>query len=338
MFSSYEILDAVTAIAKPCTLATIIRVEGSSYRKEGAMMLFEESGAKLGMLSAGCIEEELFHYTKAVTSEKWSIHTFDIRGEDDLSWGVGCNGILHILLEQVNEAYSAHLQRVKTHTEKGFNVWMIKNLTLSKTLFFSENGDRFGDWEEELFQPYELKNGLYDHLYVQCFSPRPRLFVFGAGEDAKPLVRLAKEVGFSVTICDWREGLCTQLLFPEADACVVGFPKELMSKIAIAKHDFVVIMTHHFQRDQELVALLLRNPCRYLGILGSRHRTARLFAGQTKPHWIFSPAGLSIGAQGPNEIAISIMAEIIQIVRVENNENSRPISGCGKQQANGESK
>lgn len=162
-----------------------------------------------------------------------------------------------------------------------------------------------------------MKSGWYDHLYVHCFEPRPTLFIFGAGEDAKPLVSLAKETGFFVTVCDWREGLCTPVRFPEADRCIIGFPKEIMSSISIKKQDFIMIMTHHFKRDQELLEILQNCPCRYLGVLGSRHRTSRLLGGIDKPNWICSPAGLSIGAEGPSEIAVSIMAEMIQMIRMK---------------------
>ncbi|KLA35396.1 XdhC family protein [Bacillus cereus] len=330
MADIHDILEAAISTLQDCTLATIIRVVGSSYRKEGSMMVFGEDGIKVGMLSAGCIEEELYLYTKEVSNEKWSIHKFDMREENDLSWGVGCNGIIYILLEKVNCIYQEYLRQVRGYTEKGLRVWMIKNLSKSKTLFISEEGHEFGDWEGEVPVLPELKNGWYEHLYIHCFESRPKLFIIGAGEDAKPLVSLAKETGFFVTICDWREGLCTALRFPEADRCVVGFPKEIMSRISIKKQDFILIMTHHFKRDQELLVLLQNRPCRYLGILGSRYRTARLLGGVDKPKWIFSPAGLPIGAEGPNEIAISIMAEMIQIMRMKNDENSRNISSGRK--------
>ncbi|HDR4908899.1 XdhC family protein [Bacillus cereus] len=331
MVDIHEVLETVITSSQGCTIATILRVAGSSYRKEGSMMVFGEDGTKVGMLSAGCIEEELYLYTKDLSNEKWSVHEFDMREENDLSWGVGCNGIIYILLEKVNYIYQEYLRKVRGYTEKGLRVWMIKDLLKSKTLFFSEEGHEFGDWEGEIPALSELKNGWYEHLYVYCFEPRPKLFVIGAGEDAKPLVSLAKETGFFVTICDWREGLCTPIRFPEADRHVVGFPKKILSRISIKKQDFIMIMTHHFKRDQELLSLLQNHPCRYLGILGSRYRTARLLGGLDKPKWIFSPAGLPIGSEGPMEIAISILAEMIQIMRMKNDENSRDISSSWKE-------
>lgn len=335
MASSHEIIGAVTTISESCTLATIIRVEGSSYLKEGAMMVIREDGTRLGMLSAGCVEEDLYHHSQDVAFDKWSIHQFYTGDEDDLSWGIGCNGVLHVLLEKVTSSYRESLQRVKAYLDQGQHVWMVKHLTASKTLFLSENGDVFGSWDEDIPSLLEWKNGFHQGIYMQCLLPQPRLFIFGAGEDAKPLVRFAKETDFFTTVCDWREGLCTPLRFPEADSCIVGFPKEVMSRLAITERDFVVIMTHHFIRDQEILTLLLQRTCRYLGILGSRQRTARLFREMEKPAWISAPVGLPIGARGPAEIAVSIIAEMIQIVRMEQNENSRNILGSGKQQENG---
>lgn len=335
MVSLYDIIEIVTTISESCTIATLIRVEGSSYLKEGTMMVMREDGTRLGMLSAGCVEEDLYHHSQKVIFDKWSIHKFYTGEEDDLSWGIGCNGVLHILLEKVNPSYRESLQKVKAYMDQGLRVWMVKHLIMSKTLFISENGDMFGSWGEDIPSLLELKSGVYQDIYMQCLLPRPRLFIFGAGEDAKPLVRLAKETGFVTTLCDWREGLCTPLRFPEADSCAVGFPKEVMSRLAITERDFVVIMTHHFKRDQEILTFLLQQKCRYLGILGSRQRTARLFRKIEQPAWVSAPVGLPIGAQGPAEIAVSIIAEMIQIVRMEHNENNRNIPSSGKQQENG---
>ncbi|GAA3321304.1 hypothetical protein GCM10020331_036560 [Ectobacillus funiculus] len=109
MAALYNIIEAVTTISESCTLATLIRVEGSSYLKEGTMMVMREDGMRLGMLSAGCVEEDLYHHSQDVTFDKWSIHEFDTGEEDDLSWGIGCNGVLHILLEKVDPFFIENL-------------------------------------------------------------------------------------------------------------------------------------------------------------------------------------------------------------------------------------
>lgn len=316
MTSVYDVLEALLCCEKRCALATIIHVEGSAYRKEGTMMLFQEDGTKVGMLSAGCIEEELFYYaTHAMEHKTWAIHTFNTKAEDDLSWGVGCNGVIHVLVEHIDDTYKAILQDLYIHLTNGSPAWMVKNLSLEQTALIYNNGNTLGNWEGAIPQATDLKNGLQDEYYSQHFIPKPRLFIFGAGEDAKPLVRFAKETNFFVTVCDWREGLCNTDQFPNADACVVGFPGEMIKDLSLHQSDFLVIMTHHFERDRQLLSLLLEKKVRYIGILGPRHRTECLLEGKPIPHHLHSPVGISIGAQGPIEISISIMAEIIGQLR-----------------------
>ena len=242
-------------------------------------------------------------------------YQFNTKAEDDLSWGMGCNGIVHILVEHINDEYKAFLQTLYAYLKNGSSVRMIKNLSLLQTLFICEHGDTFGNGD---FPFLNLSlHGLHDQWYYQHFTPKPRLIIFGAGEDAKPLVRFAKEVNFFVTVCDWRESLCNTSRFPSADICIIGFPKVIVPRLLLREEDFVVIMTHHFQRDQQLIELLCEQCVRYMGILGPRHRTARLLEGKTIPKHLHSPVGLTIGAKGPTEIAISIIAEIIQVLRGE---------------------
>lgn len=314
MTSVHTILELLLFCEQRCALATIIHVEGSAYCKEGTIMLFCEDGTKVGMLSAGCLEEEVaFYAAEMIENQTWSIHQFNTKAEDDLSWGVGCNGIIYILVEYIDEKYKSFLQTLYKYLKKGIAVRMIKNLSLLQTLFISENGDKFGNGEER-FSNHSL-NGLHGQWFYQYFTPKPRLFIFGAGEDAKPLVRFAKEVNFFVTVCDWRESLCNSLHFPSADVCMSGFPEEIVPQLLLREEDFVVIMTHHFQRDQQLIELLLEQRVRYIGILGPRHRTTRLFGGKTIPKNIHAPVGLAIGGKGPTEIAISIIAEIVRELR-----------------------
>ncbi|MGG2093784.1 XdhC family protein [Bacillus sp. S13(2024)] len=316
MASTYDVLEALLCCEKRCALATIIHVEGSAYRKEGTIMLFREDGTKVGMLSAGCIEEELFYYaTDVMEHNTWAIHTFNTKAEDDLSWGVGCNGVIHVLVEHIDDNYKAILQELYIHLTNGSSAWMVKNLSLEQTALIYNNGNTRGNWEGFIPQATDLKNGLQDDYYSQHFIPKPRLFIFGAGEDAKPLVRFAKETSFFVTVCDWREDLCNTDQFPHADACVVGFPVEVIQQLSLYPSDFLVIMTHHFEKDRQLLSLLLEKNIRYIGVLGPRHRTERLLEGKPIPHHLHFPVGISIGAQGPSEISISIMAEIIGKLR-----------------------
>lgn len=331
----HEILNAIYSSSGEDILATIIRVEGSAYRKEGTSMLIKGDGTHIGLLSSGCLETDLL-YRIQERRDKRTIETivYDMREEDDLSWGqgAGCNGIISVLLEPVDACLRYHLCKLKFHLECGNRVTMIKKLagdgSVSDYLFMADNQDLFGKWHgkvpvlikrviSEAHQTYPTSGirffpELSADFYLHLFEPKPRLIVFGAGLDAVPLVKLAAQAGFSVIVSDWRSQLCNEFYFPDADQRIVGFPSEALSMLDLSYQDSVLILTHNFQRDKELVNDLIGRELKYLGILGPRARSQRLIDGKEIPSMISSPAGLAIGAEGPEEIAISIVAELIQ--------------------------
>ncbi|MED4225224.1 XdhC family protein [Neobacillus cucumis] len=329
----HEILEAIEEFAHNSVLATIIRVEGSAYRKEGTSMLFRGDGAQIGLLSAGCLETDLSYQVHEIINQRTTkTVVYDLRAEDDLSWGAGCNGVISVLLEPIDACLREHLSKLKFHLENGKRVTMIKKLTkdysVSDYLFITDDQQLFGKWHGRVSsQMKRLLNELHQStpksgitffselsadFYIHCFEPKPRLIVFGAGRDAVPLVKMASLAGFSVLVADWRSSLCKKEFFPDANQVIVGFPGEVMPMLALSNQDFAIVLTHHFQRDQELLNLIKDQTLAYLGILGSKERTQRLLEGSEIPPDINSPAGLSIGAEGPEEIAISIVAELIQ--------------------------
>jgi xanthine dehydrogenase accessory factor len=129
------------------------------------------------------------------------------------------------------------------------------------------------------------------------------------------------KTGFSVVVCDWREDFCRKRYFPEADWLIVGFPNEIINKITFTLYDFVLIASHHFQRDREFLCHLPIELIRYVGVLGPSERTKRLIGTNETTLPIQSPVGLSIGAKGPEEIAISIIAQLIEEWRMEKQRN-----------------
>ena len=180
-----------------------------------------------------------------------------------------------------------------------------------------------------------FSNELASNIYTHTFEPKPRLMIFGAGEDVIPLVDLANKTGFSVIVSDWRPALCNKEVFPKADQLIVGFPEESLEKIGFHPTDSAIVVSHNFQRDKEYLQYLLTKEIRYLGVLGSKNRTQRLLEGNIIPPHVKSPIGLSIGAEGPEEIAVSIVAELIQQRKkikegiTHEKWNHRHISCCG---------
>lgn len=311
----YPILEWIDKPGKK-VIATIIHVEGSAYKREGSAMLFLENGTQIGMIGAGCLEEDLSYRVKEVMeNEGPSVVQYDLREETDISWGqgAGCNGIIEILLEPMNERIKSNLSKLKHLLSSNIPVLLLKDH--EDFIYIPQYGEPFGEWNREIPAKFGfVKSGKMDGLpiYQHLYRPKPRLIIFGAGPDVRPLVSVAAMTGFSVVVCDWREAFCTTENFPDAEQLLVGFPKEMMNKLVFTPYDFIVIASHHFQRDKEFLLNLPVALVSYIGILGSKERTERLI-GENNIHLaIHSPIGLSIGAKGPEEIAISIMAELIK--------------------------
>lgn len=357
MEAIHDILKMISTSSEG-VLATIIRVEGSAYRKEGTTMLFHKNGSRTGNLSAGCLETDLEYRVKEMfgTCEPQTI-VYHMQAEDDFSWGqgAGCNGIITVLLEPIDDQLLEHLIILKNHLALGNRVTMIKQLdeylSASSCLFMTDDGTTFGSWTgrnvtaaKSLLKNYHVlpqksrtlfSSELASNLYIHTFEPKPRLMIFGAGEDVIPLVDLASKTGFSVIVSDWRPALCDKEVFPMADQLIVGFPEESLEKLTFHPTDSAIVVSHNFQKDKEYLQYLLIKELRYLGVLGSKNRTQRLLEGNDIPPHVKSPIGLSIGAEGPEEIAVSIVAELIQ-QRKKNKEgiqheewNHRHISCCG---------
>jgi xanthine dehydrogenase accessory factor len=327
MYYLYSVLKQITSVDSRY-IATIVNVEGSSYQKEGTFMVFNGDGTSTGLLSGGCLEADLYERIKM---EKPSFNSFssvyDMRSEDDLSWGqgVGCNGSIEVVVERLSESLKMHYSMALGKLNEGIEVRLIKKLTTDRSvvdyLFICGDGDSFGTSYEvikeidsiEKEKPFVYNPSTHFYYFNQQFPTRPNLYIFGAGIDAIPLVQLTVTSGFNVSVCDWRSGYCNRENFPNANKLIVGNPKELINETNPNRNDLVVIMTHHFQKDSELIELLLQRELGYLGLLGSLARSKRLLDGYRVPKWVHYPIGIPIKAKDPYEISISILAELIQV-------------------------
>ncbi|MGG3889803.1 XdhC family protein [Metabacillus fastidiosus] len=313
-----DLLEVIAHSDERCVLATIIHIEGSAYLKEGTSMIIYEDGKYAGILSASCLEEDVIIRTKEVFENECSqTIMYDMRKEDDLSWGqgAGCNGLIYILLEFVTVGLKDELMLTKERLENGKSILHKKELSYQLSLINNLFSETAGG---EKIQ----KNGLFmdqvnRSLYYCCFyAPKPRIIIFGVGADAEPLVSLAFQAGFHVVLADWRPALTSKQSFLEAKEFIIGTPEEIADQIHFSETDFVVVMSHSFLKDQQFLTRVIDKEWKYLGILGPKERTMRLLNKKYIPGSVSSPAGLSIGARGPNEIAVSIMAEIIQKLRL----------------------
>lgn len=328
MQSFQQLIETVLNDTQPVVLAMIIHVEGSAYRKDGTWMLIQKDGARIGVISGGCLEDDLHSRARELfKTGKVEIVHYDLRAEDDLGWGrgAGCNGVVSVLVRDINDDFRHFLSLIRKQLLAKEPVLLIQSISdFDNYALLKERGDWFDSWQGEIpfelnaIAPFQNKVGqkhLGDEIvYFQLIWPQPALYIIGAGVDARPLARLAGNVGYAVHLFDWRSALCNVVHFPTAASFQIGNVEKLIANISLSPLDSLVIMTHDFQLDMKLVQLLRDRQLLYFGILGSKKRTERLL-GEKTPNWIHSPVGLSIGADGPEEIAVSIVAELIAVRR-----------------------
>ncbi len=319
-----QMIDDLLNDRQAAALAMVVHVEGSAYRKEGTWMVLKENGERRGMISGGCLEnnlhkqaERLFHSGKA------ELVTYDLSSEDDAGWGrgAGCNGVVTILVRDVDEIFREALATLQYNLHRKEPVLWIQSMTdFENYALSSRRDDPFEFWDEDPAWPWNgaapfqtiasQKKIAGETYYLQLIWPQPDLYIIGAGADAQPLAHFAHKVGYAVHMLDRREAYANTDHFPTATSIRTGNIERLLQEIPFTPLDSVVVMTHDFQQDIKIAATLRDIKLLYIGLLGSVKRTERLLGGPVPAH-IQTPVGLPIGAEGPEEIAISIVAELI---------------------------
>jgi xanthine dehydrogenase accessory factor len=310
-----QILDALNAVPSgDAVLATLVKAEGSSYRRPGARLLLTAGGRRAGSISGGCLEDDVLgHAREVLASGIPKAITYDTTAENDLVWGVGlgCHGVVHVLIEKLppQPAWAVALRenlRRCTPTELAV-VW---RETQGTHLGTSLAGD---------LPPLPAAAA----VFRQTVTPPVPLVIFGAGDDAQPLVRLAKELGWHITVVDPRPALATTARFPDADSVVIARPEDAPARLALGPDTVAVVMTHHYAHDVPLLRTLLTRPLAYLGLLGPKKRAEKILADLVAgglpltPEMrsrLHAPVGLDLGADAPEEVALAILAEIQSVL------------------------
>jgi xanthine dehydrogenase accessory factor len=238
---------------------------------------------------------------------------YDTTTENDLVWGVGlgCHGVVQVLLERLpaNPAWAATLAA---------NLEALRPTELA-VVWRSPDSALLGTHMAGRLPPLAADAT----VFRQTVEPPVSLIVFGAGDDARPLVRLAKEIGWHVTVADPRSAFATAGRFPEADALVVGPAAGLVAQVAPTDHALAVVMTHHYVHDVPLLRALLQRPLAYVGLLGPRKRAEKIKADLAAEGFdltaamgagLHAPVGLDLGAETPDEVALAILAEMLAIL------------------------
>ena len=331
-----------------CALATVVHVEGSSYRRPGARMLVTQTGQLTGAISGGCLEGDALRKALLAMNEgRNKLVTYDTTDEDDARLGVqlGCQGIVHLLFEPIDHNTDNHqlslIQKVLEQRKPAVLATLFslteRNTQPGTCLMYAGNEyipvrndrPRQSNLTDQVLQAdvqatldnarSEIRSYKDQGISVlyQYIAPPLSLIIGGAGNDVIPLVTIANLLGWEVTVIDGRPGHANTQRFPLAKKIVVAKPETFLTQVAVDQETICVLMSHNYNYDLGMLRQLLQTPANYIGILGPKTKLDRMYADLaqegievTDKARIFSPVGLDIGAETAEEIALSIAAEI----------------------------
>ncbi|WP_209563269.1 XdhC family protein [Flavobacterium sp. 1355] len=342
-----EILQAYSeakTAQKKAALATVVKVEGSSYRQPGARMLVTEDGLLTGAISGGCLEgDALKKALLSINQKQNKLITYNTSNEDDSEVGLqlGCNGIVHILFEYINDDEPNNpihlLRQLKTQRKDAVvaTVFSLKRTAaqIGTILFYRENTEPlYGnpialqilkDVEKTLHNKastiIKLEDNPENEVLIEYISPPVLLVIAGAGNDVQPLAKVASILGWEIIVGEGRATHATKRRFPEAKEIIVAAPEQLVQEINIDSQTYFTLMTHNYKYDLEVLKQLLKRNCNYIGVLGPRTKLNRMLnelgdegiiPNEEQLKSIHGPIGLDIGSETSEEIALAIVAEI----------------------------
>lgn len=332
-----KLWKAASERREPVVLATVVKTQGSSYRVPGARLLLTKSGERAGSISGGCLEDELIKKAWWLTEAGPAIRIYDTHSDEgaESGYGLGCNGTIDVLLERpipaeagvlevIEESMAAREPAVIMHLV-GPTAFVGEHLTFRRDERVSDRpvtidlktSAALSDQARNTFEEGSSRHFNVDgiEIFAEYVRPPVRLLICGAGDDAIPLADLATYLGWDVSIFDGRAHYAVPEKFASNTHVLAGSVTESIERLSLDPWTVAVLMTHSYSQDlQALKALVGRGP-RYLGILGPRKRAEQLISDARLDSIglydsVHSPIGLDIGADGPEQVALAIVAEI----------------------------
>jgi xanthine dehydrogenase accessory factor len=334
-----DVIRQARADGEPAALATVVRVKGSAYRREGTRMFVRRNGTYECSLSGGCLEPTVAEAAaRVIATGEPVIVSYDLADDSIWGLGIGCSGAVDIRIERLED--DAITRGWLTVLERGDAAVLATPLSgVSGRMIVGGEGIIAGGLSDAAVQqeavarardrlraPYPASGSESiggAELFHEITMPPPDLVIFGAGHDAAPVARLAWTLGFAVTLVDVREAFLTPDRFPGATLACAHF-SQFADRVKPRAGAFMLVMNHQVERDRESLRFALESDAAYVGVLGPRSRYENLLAGlaaqgyapeASKASRVRSPVGLSLGAETPQEVAVSILGEILAIRR-----------------------
>jgi len=352
-----EAFEKAQQEGKQTALATVVHVDGSSYRRPGARMLVTDEGQITGAISGGCLEGDALRKSLLVINQqKPMVVTYDTMDEDDAKFGVGigCNGVIQVLFEPIDPAKTNNpIELLKAVTAKRQSAVMVTLFSLQNkkdpqqgTCFLLKEDGSILQANEEIVanaifiedaknafinKTSSFKNYTTENKNITAFTefikPAVSLVVIGAGNDTIPLIEMADILGWDTTVADGRANYAKANRFVSACQVLVSKPENVLEKIAIDNETVFVLMTHNYNYDLAMLRALIKKDVVYIGSLGPKKKLDRMLnelkeegieISARQQSAIFGPLGLDIGAETSEEIALSLLAEIKAVLSQKN--------------------
>jgi xanthine dehydrogenase accessory factor len=331
-------------------LATVVRTFRSAPRDPGAALAVAPGGEVTGSVSGGCVEGAVYELAAEVTATGEPVlQTYGVSDDDAFAVGLTCGGILDIFVEPVSRHTFPELGEIAAAVDRGEPVAVATVISGpgkigARRVIWGDparpstgslgSGDRLDSAADDdvrgmlaqgltgirRYGEHGERRGDELGVFVNSFAPPPRMLVFGAIDFAAAVARIGKFLGYHVTVCDARPVFATRSRFPDADEVVVDWPHRFLAGVEIDARTVICVLTHDPKFDVPVLEVALRTPAGYIGAMGSRRthedRLERLRAvGVTEAELsrLRSPIGLDLGARTPEETAVSIAAELIQL-------------------------
>lgn len=323
---------------RKAALATVVNVRGSSYRSPGARMLITDDGKWVGSISGGCLEGDALRKARQVMAAKKAITiTYDTREESNqnLGIGLGCNGVIDVLIEPVDNGDEtiSLIQKIVTQNEPVALATRIRGEFAGEKFLLDHHLQPQSEFSDSRLNPVVLQEltAVFNHkrsetkiiqgeeILFELIQPAISLIIFGGGFDARPVSTLAKSLGWDVQVTDECVSHIAPVFFPTADKLSLCQREFIDRDFIVTPYTACILMSHNYEYDRDVLRKLLKTPTPYIGILGPRKRFDKMLQEFEAQHIalsaedfqrIHSPIGLDIGAETPDEIALSILAEI----------------------------
>jgi xanthine dehydrogenase accessory factor len=348
-----QAFDEAVARGERCALATVVSVEGSSYRQPGARMLVCEAGTTVGSISASCLERDVIEHARLLMRTGVP-RMLEYDTGDEVAWGLGlgCRGVVRLLLEPMFSA-SRYVQVLRRCADLGRHdaptvvatVYhhqrepgaAMPEIELGARLFIEADGnvshERMGHEEASALER-EVRaacregltagsrthriSGVMVTTFIETLVPPVPLVIFGAGHDVLPVLAFAHALGWHTEVVDLRARPATPARFANADRVTLARPEDVHERVDISPRTMTLLMSHDYAHDLAALRFVLASPSGYIGVMGPRARTEQMLQElgwdaetvTSEDRRVHSPVGLDIGASGPADIALSVVAEI----------------------------